>query len=148
MTTNERLERLLSEKGIRPTALRILIFRTLQEKGNALSPSDLEAELKTVDKSTIYRTLSVLLQHTLIHSIDDGEGITKYGACADGCTCNAAEHSGFSDLHLHFTCEHCHRTYCFRGMPVPKVSVPEGFQIHSANYMLIGLCPACEKYKH
>ena len=136
MTTNERLERLLINKGIRPTALRILIFRTLQEKENALSLADLEAELKTVDKSTIYRTLSVLLQHTLIHSI------------ADGCTCNAAEHSGFSDLHLHFTCEHCHRTYCFRGMPVPKVNVPEGFQIHSANYMLMGLCPECEKYKH
>ena len=121
MTTNERLERLLINKGIRPTALRILIFRTLQEKENALSLADLEAELKTVDKSTIYRTLSVLLQHTLIHSIDDGEGIT---------------------------CEHCHRTYCFRGMPVPKVNVPEGFQIHSANYMLMGLCPECEKYKH
>jgi Fur family ferric uptake transcriptional regulator len=40
----------------------------------AFSLTDLETELETVNKSTIFRTLSLFHENLLIHSIDDGSG--------------------------------------------------------------------------
>ena len=48
-------------RDIRPTAIRVLVLRTLLEMKQAMSVSDLEAQLDTVDKSTIFRTLTLFL---------------------------------------------------------------------------------------
>ena len=50
-------------RDIRPTAIRVLVLRTLLEMKQAMSVSDLEAQLDTVDKSTIFRTLTLFLSH-------------------------------------------------------------------------------------
>ena len=52
-------------RDIRPTAIRVLVLRTLLEMKQAMSVSDLEAQLDTVDKSTIFRTLTLFLSHHL-----------------------------------------------------------------------------------
>lgn len=139
-------EELLRRHGIRPTAVRLIVLREMQRADSALSLTDLEARLGTVDKSSIFRTLQIFTEHHLAHSIDDGRGIAKYGLCPDGCHCNDEAHEGLADLHLHFTCEHCHKTFCFHGIPLPSVAVPTGFHVHTANYMLIGLCPDCRRH--
>ena len=64
-------------RDIRPTAIRVLVLRTLLEMKQAMSVSDLEAQLDTVDKSTIFRTLTLFLSHHLIHGVDDGSGYVK-----------------------------------------------------------------------
>ena len=56
-------------RDIRPTAIRVLVLRTLLEMKQAMSVSDLEAQLDTVDKSTIFRTLTLFLSHHLIHGV-------------------------------------------------------------------------------
>ena len=48
--------------------MRILILRTMLEQPCALSVADLEDVLVTVDKSTIFRTLTMFLQHHLVHA--------------------------------------------------------------------------------
>lgn len=68
-------------RDIRPTAIRVLVLRTLLEMKQAMSVSDLEAQLDTVDKSTIFRTLTLFLSHHLIHGVDDGSGTLKYAVC-------------------------------------------------------------------
>ena len=73
----ERLE----AHDVKPTALRILLLRTMMAHDDAFSLQSLEDELDTVDKSTIYRTITLFLTHHLIHAIDDGTGMFKY-ACA------------------------------------------------------------------
>jgi Fur family ferric uptake transcriptional regulator len=45
---------------------------------------------------------------------------------------------------VHFFCEKCHKTFCLHGTPLPAVNIPEGFQVNSANYMLIGVCEKCK----
>ena len=70
-------------RDIRPTAIRVLVLRTLLEMKQAMSVSDLEAQLDTVDKSTIFRTLTLFLSHHLIHGVDDGSGTLKYAVCDD-----------------------------------------------------------------
>ena len=49
----------LSLRDIKPTAMRLLILRTMMEMKRAVSVTDLEDKLDTVDKSTIFRTLTL-----------------------------------------------------------------------------------------
>ncbi len=149
MKTATDVEHRLLERGVRPTAVRLLVLRMLCEAECALSLSDIEARLGTVDKSTVFRSLTLFLGHHLVHAVDDGSGQMKYAACSDGCHCGEDVHAGLTDLHTHFFCERCQRTFCLRGLPIPQVCLPEGFHLHTANYVLKGLCPECaHKTRH
>lgn len=128
---------LLSEREIQPTAIRLLVLREMLLANRPVSLLDLEQTLDTVDKSSIFRTLTLFLSHHLIHCIDDGTGSFKYAVCSPGCSC------GVEDLHTHFHCERCNRTFCFKNIPTPVVKLPEGFTLNSINYVLKGLCPKC-----
>lgn len=140
---------LLQQRDIKPTAVRLLVLDALQKAECALSLTDLEARLQTVDKSSIFRTLTLFLSHHLVHCVDDGTGQMKYALCSPTCHCGEAHHEGLSDLHTHFRCEHCGRTFCLRGLPVPSVPLPDGFTLTSANYVLVGLCPECSgRHRH
>lgn len=133
----------LLARGIRPTALRLLIYRAMMATDRAVSLTDLEEQLVTVDKSTIFRALTLFLSHHLVHAVDDGSGALKYAVCERGCRCGEEGEAEFDSLHTHFYCEACHHTFCLRGLPVPAVELPPGFRPHTANYVLKGLCPAC-----
>lgn len=133
---------LLKQREITPTALRILILKTMLEAGQSVSLLDLETMLDTVDRSTISRTLTLFLSHHLIHSIDDGTGSFKYAVCSRNCSCDV------SDLHTHFHCERCNKTFCFTNIPTPVVKLPDGFTLHSINYVLKGICPNCAEASH
>lgn len=134
-------EKRLEQRGVKPTALRLLIFRTLEEAGRALSLGDLEERLDTVDKSTIFRTLTLLLTHRLVHALEDGRGSLKYEVCSGACACT------LDDMHAHFYCEGCHRTFCFKQIHIPRVQLPDGFAVQSINYMVKGLCPECARWQ-
>ena len=117
--------------------MRLIIFRVMSESRQALSLTDIVDKLETVDKSTVSRTLSLFLEHHLVHSIDDGSGSLKYAVCANECSCDV------DDLHTHFYCTKCHRTLCLRGLPVPIVHLPDNFELESVNYVLKGVCGDC-----
>lgn len=60
---NEYLDK-LKNRNIKPTSLRILILKTMLQESRAVSILDLENLLDTVDKSTIFRTITLFLSHT------------------------------------------------------------------------------------
>lgn len=138
-TETNRLDHLLLENGVRPTSNRIMVLRELLYSPRPLSLAELEAGISTLEKSSILRVLSLLLEHHLIHAVEDGRGIVKYEIChgKDRCSIN--------DMHVHFYCVACQQVYCFEGIPVPMVELPEGFSADSVNYMLKGLCSRCKK---
>ena len=142
MKDEKRYLEMLARRDIQPTAIRLLVLDVLMRAKQSLSLTDLDNALDTVDKSTIYRTLTLFLGHHLIHSIDDGTGSFKYAVCQDDCSC------AVGDLHTHFHCERCNRTFCFNNLPAPMVKLPEGFTIDSINYVLKGLCPECAAHKN
>lgn len=86
----------LSLRDIKPTAMRLLILRTMMEMKRAVSVTDLEDKLDTVDKSTIFRTLTLFLSHHLIHGVDDGSGSLKYAVCEDCCMCTVEDQHSIS----------------------------------------------------
>lgn len=134
----------LKDKGINLTANRIMVARELCNANEALSMSDLEARLGTVDKSSIFRALTTLSDHHFIHHINDVTGQTKYAVCKEGCHCSDPHHN-ISEGHLHFHCERCNRTICLRTEHIPDIKLPEGYHAHNAEMIITGLCPDCIK---
>ena len=108
MADSQKSIEILERKGVRVTSIRILVMEALMCSSRPMSLSDLETELDTVDKSSIFRTLEVFEKHHIVHSIDDGTGSVKYEVCGgrDNCT--------IADMHTHFYCEKCHRTFCLK----------------------------------
>lgn len=133
----KKLLDLLAKRDIQPTAIRLLVLQAMQQANRPVSMLDLENILGTVDRSSIFRTLTLFLSHHLVHGIDDGTGAFKYAVCSPECSCS------IEDLHTHFHCEHCNRTFCFKNIPTPVVQLPQGFTLSSINYVLKGLCPEC-----
>lgn len=131
------METLLKERGIRPTAVRLLVARLLSQSESPLSLADIEEKLDTAPKSTIFRTLTLFQVHNLVHSIEDGSGSLKYELC------HSHGHDSANDMHTHFFCEKCQRTYCFKQIQIPAIELPEGFTMHSVNYIVKGICDKC-----
>lgn len=136
MNSNEILG-LLQRHGVKPTANRIIIVGALAQASNPLSLSDLEVDIATIDKSSIFRTLATFKEHGLVHVIEDGSDSAKYELCHG----TGDEHD--SDRHVHFYCERCNRTFCLSQVHVPQVQLPAGYRVRGVNYLVKGLCPRC-----
>ena len=128
---------LLSQHDIKPTANRILVAKALDTAGRPLSMTELETKLQTVDKSVISRTLALFREHHMVHVIEDGSDGVRYELCRS----HDLDHD--NDMHVHFYCERCHRTYCLEGIKIPPVELSGGFIMNSVNYIVKGLCPHC-----
>ena len=139
----QAVEAKLAHRDIRATSSRILVLRTLMTQESALALSDLEAILPTLDKSTLFRTLTTFAAHHLVHIVEDGSGLAKYALCADDCHCGEDENDELADLHTHFYCERCQRTFCLRGVPVPIPELPEGFSVRTVGFVVKGICDKC-----
>lgn len=131
------MENRLTKRDIKPTAMRELVLKVLTDQTTAISLSELEIKFGKADRVTLYRTLKTFEENKLIHSIDDGTGSVKYALCLDTCECNPA------DLHVHFKCEKCKKTYCLNEVPVPEIILPVGFRLNSINMVVKGKCPGC-----
>lgn len=138
--TNREIEERLEHRGVKLTAMRLLVYEELEKARRPLSLRELEDRMPTAERSTIFRALTLLLQHHLVHDIEDGSGSLRYEICTSD------DHHEHDDRHIHFYCEHCHRTYCLHNTRIPQVELPEGFQMTSINYMVKGLCPTCASH--
>ncbi len=131
------LDDILERHGVKATANRMLVLKEMAGSDVPLSLSELESMIGTMDKSSIFRVLTVLMSHHVIHAMEDGRGIAKYELC------HGKDTHSIDDMHVHFYCENCQKVYCFDNISIPEVCLPAGFSMNSANYMLKGQCPDC-----
>ena len=138
MMSSAECEMLLASHDIKPTANRIVVARTLAAAERPMSLTELEYKILSIDKSGVFRALTLFREHHLVHVIEDGGDGVRYELCHshDG-------HAEDDDQHVHFYCERCHRTFCLTDMPIPTVILPAGYELHDINYMAKGLCPEC-----
>ena len=138
MSVSNTYEHLLSEVGIRITAVRLLVLRVIREKmhGGAFSLQDVLHEIPTADNSSVFRSLTLFAEKGLLHTIDDGTGMQKY------CLCTCTD-SGHHHRHVHFTCIRCQRTLCLEEVPIPHITLPEGFVAEDTELVVKGICPKC-----
>ena len=100
---------LLEEHGIKPTANRIVVAEALASSIQPQSLAELEHRIQSIDKSNVFRALTLFREHHLVHAIEGmGDG-TRYELCHS----HHDDHD--DDLHPHFYCEECQQTYCLDG---------------------------------
>ena len=139
MDSKEYVE-MLERHGVKVTANRIVVARELDRSSQPMTMAELERKILTIDKSGIFRVLTLFKAHHLVHVIEDGGGAgARYELCR-------SRHGDFDDdEHPHFHCEACGRTFCLEDTSVPSVDLPEGFQQATVSLLVRGLCPDCAK---
>lgn len=137
---NDNIENILTDRGIKPTANRILVMKELMKASNPVNLADLEVLLEfSMDKASIFRVLELFAEKDVVHVIEDGSRSLKYELC------HSENKHSIADQHAHFYCEHCKETYCIEAAIVPMIDIPDGFIPHSINYVIKGICPKCSK---
>ncbi|WP_339629735.1 transcriptional repressor [uncultured Maribacter sp.] len=132
------IEKTLDNKSIRPTAMRILIYKFMVGKKTAVALADIENAFEKAERSTLYRTLKTFDEKGIVHQIDDGTNISKFALCEPGCNCEIDQ-----DLHLHFHCTHCDKTVCLTEHKIPHINLPSGYIAEDANLVIKGICDTC-----
>jgi Fur family transcriptional regulator, ferric uptake regulator len=132
----EKIERILNDKAITPTAMRLLTLDFLLKQTSAVSLNDIENSFELSDRITLFRTLKTFEKKGLIHSIKDHH-ITRYAMCKDGCS---EDHH--LDAHLHFYCTFCEETTCLTNV-IPRLDLPPGFKLEELNLVGRGRCNKC-----
>ncbi len=132
------IENLLTGKGIKPTANRILVLKELLRNTHPVNLADLETALDPMDKGSIFRVLQLFSEKEIVHVIEDGSRSLKYEVC------HSENHHTASDQHPHFYCEKCGALYCLDNISLPDIKLPDDFKVKSINLMYKGICPKCE----
>ena len=121
------------------TDSRLQILGLFYNSEGALAHADIERQTgEKIDRVTIYRTLQSFEEKGLIHTIPTADNAVRYALCKEHC---AAGHH--HDNHVHFLCEHCHKTICLDDVLVPDVKLPQGFTPLQSNMVVSGICDAC-----
>lgn len=141
MLTEEHCVQLLESHNVKPTANRIVVVRALATAMRPLLLAELEAEIGTIDKSGIFRTLTVFKENHLVHLVEDGCQGVRYELC------HSRHEDEDDDMHVHFHCTQCHKTFCIDNTPVPVVELPDGYHMSTVNYVVKGICPDCAKQR-
>lgn len=134
-----QLEKLLKQKDINPTAMRLLVLDYFLKQETAISLSDLETDFDYSDRTTLFRTLKTFEKKGLLHSIKDGN-ITVYALCTDNCS-----EEFHVDSHIHFCCSSCKKVFCLSKVKAPEVEIPSNFKLEKLDIIAHGLCADCIK---
>lgn len=132
------IESTLENNGVRPTAMRVLVYKYMAQKEVAVALTTIENAFTKADRTTLYRTLKTFEEKGVVHQIDDGTGISKYALCEPGCNCELDQ-----DLHLHFHCSNCDETVCLTEHKIPHINLPDGYIAENANLVITGICEKC-----
>lgn len=140
MAQIKEIVEILREAGIKETPNRILVLEALVNASGPMTMTQIATQLETVDKSNVFRALTLFREHHLVHAFEACDEGTQYEFC------KSHDHDGpDNDRHIHFHCTSCHRTYCFDTLPIPEVQTPAGFVTADASFVLSGLCPDCSR---
>lgn len=132
---------ILEKRGVRPTPIRELVYTEMAETAEALSMTDLEDRLRTIDKSTISRTLHTFREAGIVHKVTDEFGVARYALSAHNSRGEALE------CPAHFYCTHCTKICCLEGQTLPRLSLPKDFEAEEINIVVRGSCPECKASK-
>ncbi|MBZ9630409.1 transcriptional repressor [Salegentibacter sp. LM13S] len=132
------IEKTLLAHEVRPTAMRILIYKFMAKKNRAIALTEIENAFVKSDRATLSRTIRTFEEKGIVHQIDDGTGVPKYALCETGCNCEVEQ-----DLHIHFHCNNCDETICLTDHKIPHINLPEGYLAENVNLVVKGICEKC-----
>ena len=132
-------EKLLKYKKLRVTPFRKEVLDIFIGAPNAISISDIESQLKSFDRITLYRTIKSFIDKGVIHEIYMDGDDKKMALCPERCS---SEEHNHNKQHIHFKCKVCHNTFCIDLEEIPEITVPN-FLLDDINIQASGTCEAC-----
>jgi Fur family ferric uptake transcriptional regulator len=134
------LNNLLLARGVRLTPQRLMVLEVLAEHAGSHITADkilaaVVAHYPYVDKTTVYRTLDLLRDHSLVVMTDLGGGKLEYELV--------------SQPHHHIVCKNCGYTMELNDATLDPlrqlVEQQYGFQPCFDHFALFGVCRACRE---
>lgn len=132
---NKAIE-LLRSLYLRQTTPRLAILEALLNADVPLTQDQIAETIgKTApNKTTIYRTLTHLIDKGLVHEAFLENRCRHY---------ELAHQCGKQCCHPHFTCRRCDQTQCLTETSPTMVQLPEGFVLQRQQIHIDGICPEC-----
>jgi Fur family ferric uptake transcriptional regulator len=129
---------ILDQKGLRKTRPRREILAVLLTASVPLNQEQIAGQIRKsgINKTTIYRTLSSLMDADIVHQAVVRDRIQYYETA-----CRCQKHF----CHPHFICEQCSKTICLVQVQIPSVMLPKGYAQHRQQIQIEGLCSDCSK---
>lgn len=134
--TFDELTNKLKEKNIRLSHQRLKVLEYMSS--NRTHPtvdqiySDLQKEVPTLSKTTIYNTLNTLMDAGLVKLVNIDNNEARYDATTDD--------------HGHFKCESCGEVFDFDlDFNLFSIEGLNNFEVNHKDVYFKGLCPGCIK---
>lgn len=128
---------LLKNHNINVTEQRVAIIEALKKMARPVTIEELHCELASaMNKTTLYRSLEVMVQAGIIYQTDFQEGVAYF------------EYQEPEHHHHHLVCTKCkHKqeiAHCPK-LPQKKILEDTGFSVHYHIFEIFGLCKNCQK---
>jgi Fur family ferric uptake transcriptional regulator len=129
--------------GLKKTGYRLSILQVFFFSQNAITNAEIEQLLQLpVDRVTLYRILKVFEETGIIHRVIDINGVPKFALSIHK---KLTDKGKTQPQHLHFSCIKCKNIFCLDGPAIPKVTIPDTYEVHSLNMTIVGVCQNCNK---
>lgn len=136
----------LREAGLRVTVTRLGVLKALHDSPVPLSAQEIfeKIESQGADRVTVYRTVGSLEEATLLHRMDPGDRIWRYGILQQ-------DHHH----HAHFVCDDCGEVRCLEdatisidfGEKSKRKSGPDKLKVTAQDVYLRGVCEKCDDHQ-
>jgi len=129
----------LRAAGLRRTQARKAVLAALASTARPMSHQQIAtvSDLKSIDKVTIYRTLTALRASNLVHVVRGADGTAMFCVNKLGAGCPGG--------HPHFQCQKCKEMRCVHEQRLPRVSLDGDFVVKAKQLVVFGLCSRCAK---
>ena len=128
---------MLEKKQIRKTPFRQEVLKLFKASKNAISLKEIERNLTSFDRITLYRTLKLFIEKGLIHEVLHSSG-KRYALCKEQCDEHQHQHN-----HLHFHCSSCKESFCLETY-IEDLNLP-GYIIQQTDLSVHGICKKCNE---
>lgn len=133
------LEDILKENKLTLTPGRKKILGLFLKSNSALDHAEIEKQLSSVDRITMWRTLQIFLRRGIIHLIPTTDISIKYAL--------TKYHKGkkpINKAHVNFLCSECHKTVCLYDVNVPTIKLPRNYKEQFQELVITGICSDCK----
>lgn len=136
MHTNTRHKKILETHTLKATPLRLSLLELLEKADAAVPYGTIRSRLKTADRVSLYRNLSIFEGKGIIHIASHSKGENYYALCTSNCSA-AHNHN-----HIHFTCVLCGQVCCIE--LAQKIDLPlQGNEASEVDIQVKGRCAKC-----
>lgn len=127
--------KIIDDLEIHQTTCREEVVKVFIENGGvAFSETEIRKHLTgEFDRTTIYRTVKILIEKNFIHQVICDHGVLKYALTND----NKSRGS-----HAHFQCSKCGKVFCMTAV-IENVNPPKGYVVQDQFLLIKGSCQKC-----